>query len=223
MKKILFSIFAGTCLLASPVLAQDRAPTDPYISIHGGYSHLTGPEASLGDVSLDYDSDSSFVLGGAVGATIAENFRGEVEFSYREFDGITIEDIPSNFYKSEVTDISVMLNGYYDIYNSSYEGIVPFLMGGIGVAALDSETTLNITDGLIDGISAITITESEDDMVLAYQLGVGFGIDIMEDSAAKLVIGYRYYGTLEAEFDDTEVDGIGTHEIYVGLRFPIGN
>ena len=222
MKKTLFLIFAGTCLMASPIMAQEKVAANPYMSLHGGYSYLTGPEASIEDASVDYDNDASFVIGGAIGANITENFRSEIELSYREFDEIKIDGVSSDIYKSEVTDISVMLNGYYDIRNPKHEGIVPFLMGGIGIANLDSDTTINIPDGLIDGVSATTATSGSDDAVFAYQLGVGFGIDIMEGSSTKLVIGYRYYGTLEAEFDDVTVDDIGTHEIYVGLRFPIG-
>ena len=233
MKKNLLTIFAGTCLLVSPVMAEPKKPTNPYISIHGGYSYLPGPESDLSGldlpgVSIELDSEDSFVVGGAIGANFADNFRGEIEASYRKYDDLKIEGDSDGIFKSDVSNFSVMLNGYYDVQDFSRGNITPFFMGGVGLAHLEADTKgmFTVNPGTINGVAYPGFTlmgSEEDDSIIAYQLGVGATIDIMEDSPAKLIIGYRYVGTAEADFGDLEVEDIGSHEVYFGLRFPIGN
>ena len=100
-----------------------------------------------------------------------------------------------------------MANGYY-----SFEAGVlrPYIGGGIGLVR---------HDGTLRELSASgvqTAEYDEDDTVLAYQAMIGIAYPMSEASEVRL--GYRYFGTADADFDGTEVS-YGTHNIEAGFLF----
>src|SRR5215208_5477977 len=64
----------------------------PYISLFAGAAfEAQDPKASYeGSYTYSFDMDTGFLVGGALGAHITPNFRGEVELSFK---GIDIDDI----------------------------------------------------------------------------------------------------------------------------------
>ena len=95
--------------------------------------------------------------------------------------------------------------------------ITPYIGGGVGFATLYLSDTYgtNTKTGL-----RTRLYDSDDDTVFAYQ--VGAGLEIAFTPMLSLDMGYRYFGTAKAKFDNhssttTELK-FESHNASVGLR-----
>ena len=173
----------------------------PYAGLTVGLAYLN--DSSLkgsknGDLSYDDGEAYSYAHGLDLGC-----FRLEGEIGYQKNDFETFE--PGGIAADgDLSILSFLANGYYycEIPNSS---IVPIISAGIGAANVEYE----------DDIDEF----SEDDIVLAYQVGAGLGVKISPSVTVNAM--YRYFSTQDASFreggDNIELD-ISSHNVLVGLK-----
>ncbi len=169
-----------------------------YVSIGGGLDFPEDQEETVGGTDVDIDVDSGFVADLAVGTNVGENIRAELAFAYRSAD---LDEATTGGNRAEadgdVTNIAVMLNGYYDV---PFEWFVrPYVGAGIGVAFAD-----------VDEVTVGGVTTSGDDSTeFAFQGIVGLAYPVWD--GLTLTVDYRYFGTTD--------DDIGSNTVQAGLRY----
>ena len=141
-------------------------------------------------------SNSGITLYGAIGSDFG-NYRIEGELGYQR-------NTVSNFTKdissagsflpsSTVTDlsgnvsvISIMANGYYDIHAG---GIDPYITAGVGGASI----SFNDINAPASSLQYSGSNANAQATAIAYQIGAGIGIPVSK--AVKLDVRYRYFAT----------------------------
>jgi len=224
MKKRLIA-FLALAILAVPAIGSAMPPRPgPYVSGFLGVSlpidmDVTSTQfAPVRTFNDRVEFDSSINFGGTGGFDFGF-FRLEGELSYRngEMSSITekVSQIRFANVNGRVEASAVMFNAFFDLHNPSY--ITPYIGGGIGFASLHLSETFgtDTTTGIRTRLYA-----SDDDSVVAYQVGAGLEIALTEMSS--LDIGYRYFGTAKARFNrntftETELR-LESHNASVGLR-----
>ena len=168
-------------------------PTDSTVDVSG-----QSVPADNGD--YDFEFDSGWLFGAAVGSDLGNNVRVEGEIAYSSADVDTIEgDDASDF---EVSGWTYLLNCYYDIDNGS--SVTPFIGAGIGAATVEFDD---------DG-------DDDDDTVFAYQVSAGIGYAVNDSTTIEL--GYRYLATSDPEFEDGDVEAeYGSHNFAIGVRMAL--
>lgn len=192
------------CLVSCTALGSvSFAAIGPYVSAQVGESRNTWP----GDT---FDIESSFDRGFYVGASGGYDFgpaRMELEFAYRKdkvnqaIGGVT-ED-------AGLHSRSLMVNGFWDIETQTR--FTPYLGGGVGVTRVS-----------LDQVRLVSIaTVSDDDTVLAYQLGAGVALELTPNLALDL--GYRYFASSDPDFTDNLGNSTNfayeCHNVALGLRY----
>ena len=202
MKKsfLLAALFAG--LSATPAMAEGN----PYVS---GSAAVTIP----GDVEYSNDDLTKFKTGEAFNLALGYNFnpvRAEVAVGYQlnAFDQEYIAannatnnydlDINGNHLKNfNLKAMTAMANCYYDIKTST--DVTPYVMGGMGIANLDSG------DGWVN------------DTGFAWQLGAGVGIKASDKITVD--IGYRYLKSNGLKDVDGEDIKWHSQSVLAGIRY----
>ncbi len=202
MKKsiLLAALFAG--LSATPAMAEGK----PYVS---GSVALTIP----GDVEYSNADLSKFKTGEALSLALGYNFkpvRTEIAVGYQlnAFDKEYLAaynetndyawDINGNNLKNfNLKALTALANCYYDIQSKS--DVMPYVMGGMGIANLDSG------DGWVN------------DTGFAWQLGAGVGIKASEKVTVD--IGYRYLKTNGLKDVDGEKVNWHSQSVLAGIRY----
>jgi opacity protein-like surface antigen len=184
----------------------------PYISLFAGATFdAQDPHGSYsGSTTYELDTDTAFIVGGALGAHITPNFRGEVELSFKSHD---IDDVRSDAgaftgASGDVDIFFILANFWYDF---DMGPLTPYLGGGVGVAKVDADLTLY--DAYDWEINRWT---------LAGQVGAGvqwkfadhFGLDL----------GYRLKATAPVTFEaltTNDITGVSflEHAVQLGLTF----
>ncbi|WP_136513656.1 outer membrane protein [Geomonas edaphica] len=215
MKKTTLAILV-VASLALPTLAS-AAPfrQGPYI---GGFVGVTVPEktdATSYDGTSVFNDRISFEPGVNVGGVLGYDFGGvrfEGEVSYKDIRFDTINDNAGGRFKvvdGSVDTTAFMANVFFDLRNQS--PITPYIGGGVGFAALHLNDTYGYQTNGTGELSYL----SDDDVVFAYQ--VGAGLEVPLNRLLSLDLAYRYFGTTEASFLNTEME-LKTHNATVGLR-----
>lgn len=183
------SAMAADLIIQEPV-ADIAVPASFYATFFAGGAFATGDTSVTDGIGLTVETelDPGFIIGGAIGTTVYENLRGEVEFSYIQADVDTVAGvaIPDDI-DATGTGFNVLANLWYDFENDT--GFTPYLGAGLGYGTVEVST-----DGLPGDINASGFL---------YQLGAGIKMDVADNIALDL--GYRYRVMMDA---DTEVDGI---------------
>lgn len=204
MKKLSMTTSA-IALLASVTVAQaEPVKRDYYVSGALGITSTNDADffdsaGNNGDFSIDNDINYAI----AVGKRFKENWRGEIELSYRsaDIDGATLNGTSLPATTGDLDTTSLLLNGYYDF--RAGKKLRPYLSAGVGLSRHSAE-------------SSITAGGSESDVVFAYQLGTGVSYAVKERT--NVFGGYRYASSSDADFNglDAEYDA---HEFRVGLAY----
>ena len=208
MKKFNPFILAGlfVCSLSVSAFAGDPGF---YAGVNAGLIVPSDVKMSSPGVSFDVSRKVGYAIGGAAGYDFGTNVRAEAEISYKAND--TSERKNGNIvtaYNSTISALNFMANAYYDIHEMHSFGVMPYVGGGVGVAQLSN------SNGVLAG-------GTSNDTVFAYQVGAGVAYDV--SSKVTMDVGYRYFGTSDAKFNDN-ASGIVTmkydsHNILAGLRF----
>lgn len=124
-------------------------------------------------LTVSFESDPGFALGAAVGY---------------DFDKASVLGFDFDL-SGDSSVLGIGLNGYYDFTNKS--SFAPFVTAGAGLAKVEF-------DGF--GISGVTIGQSDDDTVFAYQFGAGVAYAVTR--TVNIDVTYRYRG-LCRQFEKT--------------------
>jgi len=155
--------------------------------------------------SGEFTFDTGIGLTAALGSTLGNGARGEIELGYRsnDFDKVKFDGGGSYGLDGDVSTLSLMGNAYYDFPVGG--PLTPFIGGGLGIA--------NITADIDD-------VGDDDDTVFAYQFILGAGLVASE--VVTVDLQYRYFATSDPEFED-EFDSLdteyATHNLMVGVRY----
>ncbi|MDH5761982.1 MAG: outer membrane beta-barrel protein [Nitrospinota bacterium] len=197
MRKIIGFLLVSLLFSAAPVWAQQA-----YLSGNLGFgvrpnSDIAGPSGN------EFNNDPALVVNGAIGVEMSPILRieGEVGLHYNSSD---VAGFPQDFTFSAV---SFMGNGYFDIPTQS--PLRPYVGAGLGFALVGVEEDF------------FGFTDSDSDMVAAFQFMAGLGFDITPK--ATLTFGYRYFTTTDPSFN-LAVSGpfkteYSSHDFLFGARF----
>jgi opacity protein-like surface antigen len=194
------------------IIAQGAwAQTKPwYVAAGLGASFVDDVDATQAGVTLTTGLDTGIFSTGAFGRSFG-NFRAEGELSYNTNDVSTVSALGVSLGASgDVSTLGFMVNGYYDFETNSKW--VPYIGGGIGGA--------NVS---INSLSVVGVPLADDDTtVFAYQAKVGVAYEFSPAWVGTL--GYRFFGTEDADFVDStgstfSTDGSRAHIVELGFRF----
>jgi opacity protein-like surface antigen len=183
-------------LFATQVWAQSQSK-DLYLSGNIGFGIRS--DSKMSGASGQFDNDPAFVINGAIGTRLKENFRVEGEIGYH-LNGANRTFNRQHFFFSV---LSFMGNAYFDIPTKS--ALTPYLGAGLGF-----------------GIARGDVSNGTDtDLVGAIQLMAGISYDISPKAA--LTFGYRYFTTSDPGFALPLVGSFETeytsHDFLFGARF----
>lgn len=200
-----FTFFVVLGFAATGAYAQS-----PYLSVNVGGTWLDDADnvSKLDGEKVKSEHDTGFNVGAAAGYDFGMG-RAELEIAYRQndMDKFTLEGISVNA-GGDVSALSFMANGYFDIHNQS--PVTPYIGAGIGLARVSVNDVTVLGEKIAD----------DSDTVFAYQLAAGVGWEFMPN--LTLDLGYRYFATADPEFNDVEGDKFESeyksHNLSVGLR-----
>ncbi|PWW83177.1 hypothetical protein CR164_01050 [Prosthecochloris marina] len=189
------------CLIGVIFSSFPAQAASPYAGLTVGLAYLNDSSlkgSKRGDLSYEDGEAYSYAHGLDLGC-----FRLEGEIGYQKNDFETFE--PGGIATDgDLSILSLLANGYYYCQIGDSR-IVPILSAGIGAANVEYEDEID--------------EFSEDDIVLAYQVGAGLGIKV--SSSVSVNAMYRYFATQDASFregnEDIELD-ISSHNVLIGLK-----
>lgn len=226
-KHLLLAVAAGAMVIGmSSARAADIEPAmEPagwYVSLFGGVSFLDNVETNYDYIGEndgnEADTDTGFIVGGAVGTHITDDIRVELEVAYSENDvnsiRFTDDDQDANYDGEGSFDIlTFMANLWYDVPLS--DSINPYIGGGVGLAIVDGETTYSPDNTAYDST----------EVAFAFQVGAGLRLDVSDN--ITLDVGYRLRGIDGPSFGnsvfpnsgDYEADLMISHNVIAGVSF----
>ena len=191
---------AAIAVLASGGQAQAR---DLYVTVLGGanwWADQTQASGGEGTV-INFDTDTGFILGGAVGLHLDNWLRGlrtELEASYRrnDFDGHWITSGSSTgSVIGQVSTFAVMANVWYDIDIGSK--VKPYIGGGAGWGRSHVDAAILTSSGATRSGNGTTAFDASG---FVWQLGAGVNYEIMP--GVDVGVGYRYSVEPRLRFKD---------------------
>lgn len=215
-------VFAAVAALLIPAICSATPPVPgPYVSVFAGVSIPEDANATTYDFFQNeiFNDRVEFDTGVLAGGTAGFDFgfvRLEGELAYRysdinsvtdQFNGLKFQNIDGN-----LGAFSFMANAFIDLHNST--PITPYFGGGAGFAVLDLSDT-------VAGAPAPTLLyPNGNQTVFAYQAAAG--LEIALNRMFSVDVGYRYFGTDEANFDSNSISTtklkLESHNAMVGLR-----
>jgi opacity protein-like surface antigen len=247
LKRNLFLSVFGAAMSATVAFAADL-PAPPVIEYEpettveiGTGWYLRGDLGiaayTVGDVSWQdpvngkrsfYDTSlaNGWLIGAGIGYYFDEHFRADLTVDYRQdmkFKGkITCIGVCGDPYSSErtnLTAVTVMLNGYYDF--GTWHSVTPYLGAGVGAAYLETYK-YRTTDG--QNFSGDGRTN------FAWNVMAGAAVDVTDE--IKLDANYRFLSLGEARTashyhngssstNPVRYEDLYAHEFRVGLRYDL--
>lgn len=199
-KKILVSACSILLLASSTVYSAESQ--SGYVSANLGRAMPTTTDVNESGISMSLDYDNGYTVGGAVGYDFGKaRIEGEIQYQKTDIDKFSASDGTTSLTSDAVGDISVtsfLVNGYFDIENSS--NFTPFLSAGIGYAYGEIDN-FNLPGSGVSSVSA-------DFDGFAYQLGAGGSYAISDKTAWELK--YRYF---------VPDNDFKSHNVTIGVRF----
>ena len=178
----------GAQLACGPVAAQEARRL--YVSSFGGLNILMDPDVDAAGMSVgEGEFSQGFAFGGAVGLRFLDDFRAELEASYRQND---IDRLFTASANGDATSLALMANSYYDfpdLFGSRRTPVRPYLGGGIGVARV-------AWNDVVVGATPVT---DDDEYIVAFQALAGVGIGVTD--SITLTVDYRFFATPDVELD----------------------
>lgn len=217
------TIISAALLLALPSIGAAAEPhSGAYVS---GFIGVSVPTDSSVTTDIDntgtYHDRVEFDPGIYIGGTGGYDFgylrlEGEISHRNSEIDSITDKDDGFRYRRPDgnLGVTAFMANGFFDLHNDSR--VTPYLGGGIGFAVLN----LSDASGTDRNYNYWDLYNEDDDTVFAYQ--VGAGVEIALNPRYSLDLGYRYFGTDTANFNDdifqTSKMKFESHNVTIGFR-----
>jgi len=181
-----------------------------YIAGTLGASFANDSDISQAGVTLTSEFDTG-AMGSVAGGYAFGGLRAEGELTYISNDVSSLKGFGTSIdAMGDVTATALMANAYYD-FNADGKW-KPFIGAGIGYANLS-----------INNLGSAGVVVADDSAgVFAYQLKAGIGYAFTDSLDGTL--GYRFFGTADADFVDTsgfafDSDGFKTNIIELGVRY----
>ena len=159
--------------------------TNKYVSVFGGLAKTVDTHFIYNSSNYIADFKTGFTVGAAVGGSINEKLRGEIELSYVKGDVKQFADNGNTVEAGSGGDV----NGYFLLTNLWRDvdlgGFKPYFGGGLGLALMDVD------------VNILGVDPNQDTTVaLAAQVGAGLRFDLTDQ--LTLDAGYRMKGALAA-------------------------
>lgn len=159
-----------------------------------------------GGIALGYNFNPLFDI--PVRAELDITARGDMENTYNIQNRVRNGVSQTRDIKNQVKLNTVMVNGYYDFYNTT--AFTPYLTAGIGLASVDLKTTRTDTrNGTITQNPSHTHTSNN------FAWSVGAGVDYALNDKVNLGLSYRYLDAGRAEMTNSAGDGNNTSKVNV--------
>ncbi|WDI32422.1 OmpA family protein [Hyphococcus flavus] len=233
-----------TTLLAAAAMTAIAPAANAYEGLYGAIGAGLNYMGHENDVSNDgvsttpgpfvFDSsaehDNGIGVYTALGYDWGNNFRTELEYSYRSndidhinSDGAGFSGWPNGSITGDLSTHAILANLIYDFSNSS--SFTPYIGAGIGVGFVDPDITGTVNPGA--PTSPLSIAYGGSEASLAYQGIAGVAIGLAE--GLMLDLSYRYFDTLKSEHAGT-LNGAPanfdvanqSHSAFAGLRWNFG-
>jgi len=219
MKRSLIVISAVAVLMIPAICLATPPVPGPYTSVFAGVNIPENSNVTTNDFGVTFNDQVEFDPGVYTGGTAGFDFglmRLEGELSYRHAEMKSITDTSDGFQFQNVDGnlgaLSFMANAFIDLHNAS--PVTPYFGGGVGFAVL------HLSDTFADTPSQVLLYPSGNDTVFAYQ--VGAGLELALNQMFSLDLGYRYFNTGKATFEDDPAIStkmkLESHNAMVGLR-----
>ena len=191
------ALLVGLLLVASTTSALAAGP---YIGAVGGMSIVHDSDINELGFSGTVEYDTGFGFNMSAGYNF-DPFRAEFEFGYKNADVDRFEafgfSVPTD--GADLTTMSYMVNGFYDIKTKS--AFTPYIGAGLGFIYGELD---------VDGFSS-------DDTVFGYQFIVGSAYNVNKNLAIDL--SYHFQGAAEDfSVDGTDVSYMSSN-IMAGIRY----
>lgn len=226
MKRISAIIVAFACLAIPALCPAEPFKPGSYVSVFVGGAAPLSQNVATDDYyyNQSFRDRVRFEPGVSVGAGGGYDFgyvrvEGELTYKHAEIDSITERNGGAGYrdIRGSVGAFAVLGNAFIELRNASR--LTPYLGGGVGFATL----YVSDTSGRLKGASGarVSLYDGDDDAVFAYQAGAG--LEVAFNRHFSLDLGYRYFGTSRARFNDDSSRETGmkfqSHNGTVGLRF----
>lgn len=202
MKRSLI-VFATAVTLSAPAvgMATPIRP-GPYVSGFAGIAAPQDSNSTTTDFSIPQtfnervEFNPSINIGGTGGYDFGfVRLEGELSYKHGDMKGVTDQNSGTHYTNTDgsLGALAVLFNAFFDFHNDT--PVTPYLGGGVGFAALHLSDTFatNTSTGAYG-----QLYQDSDDTVFAYQ--VGAGLEIALNRRLSLDLGYRYFGTAQANF-----------------------
>jgi len=212
---LMITTLCMTLLYCVPAMAEQH--TGPYVGGYVGGNYLPTADSTDNKGSFNISYKTALQWGAAIGWELGPDNRlgggtgrVELEYSRRSNDIDSIDFKEGSFSGSgKMISDSVLFNCIYVHHNNTIWS--PYLGVGAGVAFLKADD-LRVTGRSISNDST---TE------FAYQ--VGTGVEVALGGNVSLDIAYRFFGTLQPEFTETDGRTFKTdyfsHSALLGVRY----
>ena len=243
MKHKLLIAAAVSALMAAPSIASAQDGSGWYLKGAAGYGAGTDLDFTGGIVG-DVEAEGNIAGNLGLGYDFGSNWRLELDGTSMWNDYGAISQVPSSFAKLR-TD-ALMLNAIYDF--SDFDKFVPYVGAGVGVvrsdASLSAHDFPNVDNngqivnptciGARDGVNGFSCDYSDEDTGLGWQLLAGLGYNITDNLTWDT--NYRYMQAADLDLEgaitngasgftvpgQTQVDGVGAHQVLTGFRYRFG-
>jgi len=222
----------GAVAFAAPAAAEyDIA----YMGLRGSYV-MTEDSSTTGSLFFDYDheyEDNGFGVGVFMGWILDENFRLEVEGTYRSADLKQVTITRDDFFDPLVTingdtivvggdaqSGAVMSNVYYDL--NFFDGaILPWIGAGVGGVFVDYQIDATIEDPNSPPDPYVLFDAKDNTWVFGYQFMAGVTFAVAEGTSMS--ISYRFFQTEDFDYVDAFGESFKTdltqHSVDLALQF----
>jgi opacity protein-like surface antigen len=200
-------------VLAAPTLCLATPPRPgPYVSGFIGVAIPSDTDSTAPGINDRIQFDPGVNVGATAGVDLGMlRLEGELSYKHGEMKSITEQNGTfNNNVDGRIGAVAFMGNMFVDLHNPG--PITPYFGGGIGFAALHQSDTF---------AGNSLFYADDNDAVFAYQ--VGGGLEVALNRMMSLDLGYRYFRTSEATFNQgTTLENrlrFESHNIAAGIRF----
>ncbi len=214
MLKKLWPTLLFALLLPGSAAAQNWQ-SGVYLELRAGATFLDDTDIEDDPLLDEIETDAGWLVDAAVGYAHETGLRGELALGFRQhqIDQVTIGSSSVDA-EGDVSNFSIMANGYYDFYLSKYgargamANLSPFIGGGVGVAVISVE---------FDELGGTSVDDDRDgDSVFAYQGIAGLSYHFTRNVSAS--VSYAYFATSDPDFDGSKGE-YSSHNVMAGLRY----
>ena len=218
--KVSFVTIFLVLLVSAPALAHDFFEGQPYFSLSGMVAGADGatissaagtanPAFNFPDPTLQ--TKIGFGVVGAYGWSFDSNWRMEIELGHRQVALDQIGSPASTPLDGDLDITTGFVNVVRDFRGESF--ITPYF--GIGVGGAYHKLDVGSIDGALPDFG------SRDTFSLAYQAMLGINFEVGDDM--DILVGYRFMGAWEPDYEAFELERLDIHNFEIGVRFYLGD